>query len=56
MAWWIGIVALVLWIVLLAIADLAATSFFYSREKSDFVVEHAKLQAELARPARKSRK
>ncbi len=46
-AWWIGIVALVLWIVLLAIADLAATSFFYSREKSDFVVEHAKLQAEL---------
>jgi sterol desaturase/sphingolipid hydroxylase (fatty acid hydroxylase superfamily) len=45
--YWIGVLVLVLWIVLLAIADMAATSFYYSREKTDFVVQHAKLQAEL---------
>ena len=28
---------------------------YYSREKTDFVVQHAKLQAELPRPARKNR-
>ncbi len=26
---------------------MTATSFFFSREKSDYVLEHAKLQAEL---------
>lgn len=45
--YWIGVLALVLWIALLAIADMAATSVYYSREKTDFVVQHAKLQAEL---------
>ena len=45
--YWIGVLALVLWIALLAIADMAATSFYYSREKTDFVLQHAKLQAEL---------
>jgi hypothetical protein len=51
-AYWIGVLGLVLWIALLAIADMAATSIYYSREKTDFVVQHAKLQAEL-RKARK---
>jgi hypothetical protein len=47
LAYWIGVLGLVLWIALLAIADMAATSVYYSREKTDFVVQHAKLQAEL---------
>jgi hypothetical protein len=46
-AYWIGVVVLVLWIALLAIADMAATSIYFSRERTDFVVQHAKLQAEL---------
>jgi len=45
--YWIGVLALVLWIALLAVADMTATSLYYSREKSDFVAEHAKLQAAL---------
>ncbi len=45
--YWIGVLLLVLWILLLAIGDMVATSFYYSRERSDFAVQHAKLQAEL---------
>jgi hypothetical protein len=45
--YWIGVLLLVLWIALLAIADMVATTFYYSRARSDFVVQHAKLQAEL---------
>ena len=50
--YWIGVLALLLWIVLLAVADMVATSAFYSRERTDFALQHAKLQAEL-RQARK---
>ena len=49
--YWSGVLVLVFWIALLAIADVVATSFYYSREKSEFVIQHAKLQAE-ARKAR----
>jgi hypothetical protein len=45
--YWIGVLVLVLWIGLLAIADMVATTFYYSRARSDFVVQHARLQAEL---------
>ena len=47
--YWSGILVLVLWVALLALADMAATGFYYSREKTDYVVEHAKLQGELRR-------
>jgi hypothetical protein len=45
--YWIGVLALLLWIVLLAVADMVATSAYYSRERSDLAVGHAKLQVEL---------
>jgi hypothetical protein len=45
--YWIGVLALLLWILLLAVADMVATSVYYSRERSDFAVQHAKLQVEL---------
>ena len=47
--YWSGVLVLVFWIALLALADMAATSFYYSREKNNSVVEHAKLQGELRR-------
>jgi hypothetical protein len=45
--YWIGVLLLLLWIMLLAVADAVATSAYYSRERSDFAVQHAKLQVEL---------
>jgi UDP-N-acetylmuramyl pentapeptide phosphotransferase/UDP-N-acetylglucosamine-1-phosphate transferase len=45
--YWIGVLGLLLWILLLAVADAVATSAYYSRERSDLAVEHAKLQVEL---------
>ena len=45
--YWSGVLVLVLWMALLALADMAATSFYYSREKNNYVVEHARLQGEL---------
>jgi len=47
--YWSGVLLLVLWLVLLALADITATSFYYSREKNQFIVDHAKLQGELRR-------
>ena len=54
--YWSGVLALVLWMALLALADMAATSFYYSREKTSSIVEHAKLQAELRRVREKEAK
>jgi hypothetical protein len=45
--YWSGVVVLVLWVALLAVADMTATSFYYSREKTQCVVEQARLQNEL---------
>jgi hypothetical protein len=45
--YWIGVLLLLLWIVLLAVADMVATSSYYSRARSDLAVGHAKLQVEL---------
>ncbi len=47
--YWSGVLLLVLWLVLLALADMAATSFYYSQEKSQYVVDHARLRGELQR-------
>ena len=52
---WSGILVLVLWVALLALADMVATSFYYSREKTDYIVEHARLQGELQRAREKEK-
>ncbi|MGA2502275.1 MAG: hypothetical protein ABSH20_31420 [Tepidisphaeraceae bacterium] len=54
--YWSGVLLLLLWMALLALADMAATSFYYSREKNKIVVEHAKLQGELLRAREKEAK
>jgi cell division protein FtsL len=45
--YWSGVLLLVLWIALLATADMVATAFYYSRERSECAVQQAKLHAEL---------
>jgi hypothetical protein len=47
--YWLGVVGLVVWMILLALADMAATSVYYSQEKSSSIVEQARLQGELRR-------
>ena len=47
--YWSGVLLLVLWMALLAVADMVATGFYYSREKNNYIVEHARLQGELRR-------
>jgi hypothetical protein len=47
--YWSGVLLLVFWLVLLAAADMVATSFYYSREKTEYIVDHAKLRGELQR-------
>ena len=54
--YWSGVLVLVLWMALLALADMVATSFYYSREKNNYVVEHAKLQGELRQAREKEAK
>ena len=62
LAYWCGVIAMVVWIALLALADMTATSFHYVREKNDTVVEQARLKNELRRvrqqdsPARNGKK
>jgi hypothetical protein len=47
--YWCGVVGLVLWLVLLAIADITATSFHYGREKNQYLADRARLQGEIQR-------
>jgi hypothetical protein len=44
---WCGVILLVLWLLLLTVADLAATGFYYRREKNYHAAERARLQGEL---------
>ncbi|MGD0899772.1 MAG: hypothetical protein ABR915_18220 [Thermoguttaceae bacterium] len=46
---WGGVLVVVLWLVLLALADIVATQHHFSRLRTDNVVERAKLQAEARR-------
>jgi uncharacterized membrane protein YkgB len=46
---WGGVLLLVVWVVLLALADVWATSLHYGRVQTNFTVEQAKLQAEVHR-------
>ena len=45
--YWSSVLLLVLWMASLALADMVATSFYYSREKNRCLVEHARLRGEL---------
>jgi hypothetical protein len=47
LVFWGGVLVLVLWIVLLALADMVATSYYYGRERTGFARERAQLEAEL---------
>jgi hypothetical protein len=46
---WIGALLVACWVVLLAMADVLATKFHFGRLKANYLVEQAKLQAELRR-------
>jgi hypothetical protein len=52
--YWGGVLALLLWMALLAFADMVATSFYYGRQKTNYQIEQARLQGELQR-AREAR-
>ncbi len=43
----IGVLGAVLWIGLMALLDLMATKFHFSRQHQDYLVEQARLRAEL---------
>jgi amino acid permease len=47
--YWSAVLFMVLWIALLAMADIWATKFHFGRQRQNFMVEQAKLQAELRR-------
>ena len=46
---WGGVLLLTVWMGLLALADMMATHYHYSRLRNDVLIERAKLQAELRR-------
>jgi hypothetical protein len=46
---WGGTVLLLLWIALLAVADIVATKYHFGRLRHDNLVEQARLQAEIRR-------
>jgi len=46
---WIGVVVLVVWLALLAVADMISTRFYFGRLRHDYLVTEARLQAELRR-------
>jgi hypothetical protein len=47
LVYWLAVVLLVVWIMLLALADVVATRTHFSRLRRGSLVEHARLQAEL---------
>jgi hypothetical protein len=46
---WGGVMLLVVWMALLAVADIVSTRLYFSRLKQNYMVEHARLQAQLRR-------
>ena len=47
--YWGGVLLLLAWVGLLAVADMLATKHYFGRLRDDHLVERAKLQAELRR-------
>ena len=46
---WSGVAFLVVWVAVLAVADILATKYYYGRLRHGFLIEQAKLQARLRR-------
>ena len=46
---WGGVVLLVLWLGLLAVADMVATRYYFGRLRQSYLVEQARLRAQLRR-------
>ena len=46
---WSGVVLLVVWLGLLAVADMISTRYYFGRLRQDYLVEEARLQVELRR-------
>ncbi|MCS7306591.1 MAG: hypothetical protein NZ602_15975 [Thermoguttaceae bacterium] len=46
---WGGVVLVVFWVILLALADIVAIYHYYGRLRTSYLVERAKLQAQLRR-------
>lgn len=46
---WGGVVFVVFWVILLALADIVAIAHYYGRLRTTYLVERAKLQAQLRR-------
>ncbi len=46
---WLGVMALIVWLALLAVADIVSTRLYFSRLRQNYMVEHARLQAQLRR-------
>jgi hypothetical protein len=46
---WGGVLLVLLWISLMAVLDVLATQFYFSRRRQNYLVEQAKLRAELRR-------
>jgi hypothetical protein len=49
---WGGVVLLVLWLGVLAVADMVATRYYFNRLREKYLVEQARLQAQLRRMER----
>jgi hypothetical protein len=49
LVFWGGIVLLVIWVLLLAVADIVATKYHYGRLREGCLIEQAKLRAQLRR-------
>jgi hypothetical protein len=47
--YWGGVLLLLLWIALLAVVDIWATKHYFGRMRHEYLVERAKLEAELRR-------
>jgi len=46
---WLGVMGLVVWVALLAVADIVSTRLHFSRLRQIYMVEQARLQAQLRR-------
>lgn len=52
--YWLGVLLMLAWVALLALADVVATKLYFGRLRAQYLVEQAKLQLQLRR-ARRSR-
>ena len=46
---WLGVMALAVWVALLGVADIVSTRLHFSRLRQNYMVERARLQAQLRR-------